>query len=296
MLSSPADMEITVRGGSNDDCVYHLSRGRRSGAGIRSAGLPVPAASIHESRIPPIMVEDIFVRPVQTYHARYTWWDSVWGSSGEVNAWAAAQVVVDLVLWYLGEVRKNPTFHLISHSSIQNIIDQTIVTNVQEISSGRWWLWWGSWRCRCHRIRRPRSDTVVSHPESPQPRVITPAAVITVDPVIFALKSETNYTVADIKGRLVIDGGTDNESSGDTLVIHNEDGSVTTGTLTSETIAVMDGERIQAFDASGKALFDGGVVFKRYRPDTAADNADSDGHRGGWSDVHGKPGHGYERK
>jgi hypothetical protein len=31
---------------------------------------------------------------------------------------------------------------------------------------------------------------------------------------------------------------------------------VTNGTLASETIPVKDGERIQAFDANGRALFD----------------------------------------
>src|SRR5438045_5955570 len=56
--------------------------------------------------------------------------------------------------------------------------------------------------------------------------------------------------------------GTDNEISSDILVIHNEDGTVTTGTLASETIPVKDGERIQAFDVNGRTLFDAGVVFK----------------------------------
>ena len=51
---------------------------------------------------------------------------------------------------------------------------------------------------------------------------------------------------------MVIDGGTDHESAGDMLVVHNEDGTVASGTLANETIAVKDGERLQGFE-NGRA-------------------------------------------
>ena len=44
----------------------------------------------------------------------------------------------------------------------------------------------------------------MNRPVLPEARVITPA-VVEVDPPTFALMSTPNYTVADIKGRLVID-------------------------------------------------------------------------------------------
>jgi len=72
--------------------------------------------------------------------------------------------------------------------------------------------------------------------------VVTPAAV-EIDPPAFALKVDANYSVADILGRLIIDGGSAFETRGDTLIVHNEDGTVSTGSLGEATIEVMDGRR-----------------------------------------------------
>ncbi|MDA8974505.1 PA14 domain-containing protein, partial [Akkermansiaceae bacterium] len=256
VLSSPAEMEITVRGGSNDDIIYLGGDAPAQVFDPPAFKYQPPPFTVQD---PAVMVEEVKIRPAQTIRSTYSWWDTVWGSRGNVSAWALIQAVTDLTTWYASQVAKDPSFRLISHSSINNVIEQMVLTHVEQISSRYWWQFWAPVVKVTYQL--PEIRYGISKPVLPEPRVITPA-VVEVDPVIFALKSTANYTVADIKGRLVVDGGNDSESDGDKVIVHNEDGTITTGSLTNETIAVKDGERIQAFDSSGDALFDAGVVVR----------------------------------
>jgi len=54
-----------------------------------------------------------------------------------------------------------------------------------------------------------------------------------VDPPAFAYKLDGVFDIKDIQGKLTIDGGEDFETLGDRLVVHNQDGTVHTGTLTA---------------------------------------------------------------
>ncbi|NBO94010.1 MAG: hypothetical protein EBV06_17140, partial [Planctomycetia bacterium] len=139
VLSTPANLEITVRGGSNDDIIYLGGEAPAQVFDPPAFQYQPPPYTVQD---PPSLVESISVRPVETFNARYSWWDSVWGSDLQIRNWAFANVVLELTVWYLSQVAKNSTFRLVSHSSIANVIEQIVVTRVTKTRSRSWWRFW----------------------------------------------------------------------------------------------------------------------------------------------------------
>ena len=183
VLSSPADMEITVRGGSNDDIIYLGGEAPAQVFDPPAFKYQPPPFTVQD---PPVVIEEIKTRPVQTFNASYSWWDTVWAPFADVAAWAKVQILIDVAAWYAGMKAQNPYFHLVSHSSLQNILDQVVITKVEKGWSKHWWLFWDPIVNVTYQT--PEIRYAIGHQVLPEPRVIQPAPV-TVDPPAFALKS-----------------------------------------------------------------------------------------------------------
>ena len=89
---------------------------------------------------------------------------------------------------------------------------------------------------------------------TPPKRTVTPAAV-TVDPPPFAFDAPGDYDVSDIKGRLTIDGGSDFENNGDQLIVHNQQGQVTQGSLTTATVPLLSSDQFQVYTSNSQTIY-----------------------------------------
>src|SRR5262249_38983496 len=160
------------------------------------------------------------------YTNRWRWTDTAWGTLGQMDDFVRSRVVTDITNWYNAETARFPHFRLTSHNSLGEIIAETLASVVWSQSYGAWWEIFDPWLTV--RYTRPAVTFAIGKEVWPAPRIVTPDP-ITVDPPPFALGNDKHYSVADIKGRLVIDGS--GGFSGDKLIVHNEDGTVSTGAM-----------------------------------------------------------------
>ncbi|MDB4395265.1 calcium-binding protein, partial [Akkermansiaceae bacterium] len=80
------------------------------------------------------------------------------------------------------------------------------------------------------------------------------------DPPPFAFKQPGKFTVGDIRGRVIVEGGNSFESDGDTVIFHNSGGSNLSGLVTNREIPRMEslagGVYQEALDSDGNAIVD----------------------------------------
>jgi hypothetical protein len=111
-----------------------------------------------------------------------------------------------------------------------DLIDRT-VDSVQFLNISPWWFF-GEGRITFS--FDPAAFTYrIGHEVLPPPRIVQPSEII-VDPPAFAYDAGGVHDLSGIQGKLVVDGGTAFETAGDTLVVHDQDGAVHSGTLTSD--------------------------------------------------------------
>ena len=70
----------------------------------------------------------------------------------------------------------------------------------------------------------------------PLPSGESPVGAIEIDPPPFAFKQPAKFSVRDIKGRVIIQGGEGFEEDGDTVIVHNGSGAAEPGLLTNRVV------------------------------------------------------------
>jgi Ca2+-binding RTX toxin-like protein len=255
VLSTDPNLELVIRGGSGDDTV-HLG-------GEHAPILFDPPPFTYQP--PAFQVQD----PAIVEYDRYTYdpgritltRDFGWLSSSWHQYWSnptqfARNVVSSWIFnWLFGfeirpfsdvlvgdpndvavqgltdDARANQGF--LGLGGIFDLINRTLPTvQVEEISP--WWFFWFDDRVSIS-FDMPAFTYRIGEEFLPPPRIIQPAEV-TVDPPAFAYKLDGVFDIKDIQGKLTIDGGDTFETLGDKLVVHNQQGTVHTGTLTGTSL------------------------------------------------------------
>jgi len=218
VLSSSADLEVVVRGGSGDD-------------------------TIHVGGDPPTMVQD---PPPYTYQApayqvqdppvagyREITWDLSWITvTKDWNWWTHnfgstdARTAVRDYLNTLVTVMRTFIPGLEVTDDIDDIVDQTSIS--YSVGYGRWWIFdpevYVTFNPAAFDLRYPTM-------ELPPPRTVVPDPV-TIDPAPYAFKADRTFDLSGIMGKVIIDGGDAYETDGDQVIIHNQDGAAKSGVLT----------------------------------------------------------------
>ncbi len=212
ILSTSADFETTVIGGSGDDTI-HLGGEHPPIVFDPPAFIYTPPSFI--TQLPPEVV--------------YTDYDISFDG-----------IRFDIGLWEFLAYGSNPD------AVVQGLINNIIASwdnsfehfrvNSSSFSGVSWslrydWFWW--WLNPTVEIRVADFDISfgIGHLETRE-KVVQPPPVI-VDPEPFLFKAPGSFDISDIKGKLTIVGGDQYETDGDTVIVHNQDGSSDDGLLTN---------------------------------------------------------------
>jgi len=261
VLSSNHDLEITVRGGTGDDTI-------QLGGDHPTMLFDPPEFNYqpppYQVQPPPEIVwHDFYFNPGSTYTSM-AWDYDDWWAWNDLGIYACNRIEGYFLNWYAKLDSSLPYFRVVDSQgnelSPQEMLDSLDYRYNWWQGWGLWWLWWDPWLNWSFHLDTP-IHYQIGHEVWPDPITVSPDP-IRYDPPAFAYKVDAKYTVADIKGRLTVDGGEQLES-GDRLIVHNEDGTVTEGLLTDTTLDVMEGESVQRTDAQNRPLFDAGRILQR---------------------------------
>ncbi|MFT5524412.1 MAG: Ca2+-binding RTX toxin-like protein, partial [Pirellulaceae bacterium] len=241
VLSTDADVEVIVRGGSGDDTI-HL------GGDHPVIFFDPPPLSYQP---PPFVVQappEIEYTPktfdLAAVSHRVGWHPPISFAVSE------AKSAIDLRIFALR--LSNPYF----------ILDSTVNELLAASSPYSHHTYTGSWPFRNDvadiSFNIPPIHYRIGRELAPVETTITPPQ-ITIDPPPFAFKVDRIYDISGIQGRVTIDGG--NSQDGDNLIVHNQDGrlqsdgSATPGSLAEVTVDVSERVRSQVFvNSSGQEL------------------------------------------
>ncbi len=258
VLSTKADLELTIRGGSGDDTI-HLG-------GDHPAMVFDPPAFTYS---PPAF--EVRIDPKIEFHAD-TNADGIndqlriWNESRAYHTqwgWTSSATVKDYA-----EARARSIFAAVERNNqYVEFLDgnDNVISRADALSAAvngardsvradhrDWWGWWFA----------PRTSYSYDIPEVrynagyevQQYKTVQPAPY-EIDPDAFAFKVDGVFDVSDIKGRLTIDGGDLFEDGrGDQVVVHNEAGKYDDGALVTTSVPLLDREVELLFDDAAKTI------------------------------------------
>jgi len=244
ILSSNADLEITVRGGSGNDEV-HL------GGDPPPLIFDPPPFSFQP---PSYQVQDAPVDVVLPFTLNLGWIafnTSSWSMSNSLSTENIASAILNIlnyVIWhysgFLPGLRPAPGTDLSQEAW------NFAVGPIWTYTWYRHWIWG-----RETGVIVDLSGVQLEYDGKVLPplRTVVPDRV-DVDPPPFAFKQDASFTLDDIKGRITIDGGIGSESAGDTLFVHSEGATNSlTGRLTSTVVPNLSGEQFQVYEKTGQS-------------------------------------------
>ncbi|MDP7307506.1 MAG: hypothetical protein QF405_07665, partial [Roseibacillus sp.] len=225
----------TVVGGSGDDTI-HL------GGDPPPLVFDPPAVEFTPPPIQvataPILKYDEVTRNFGDYVFEYDfgWWFSFFGSNSRVAnvlAQYAEQAVRNTIQSWFDSWRGN-----IPNMRYENYEVGSYNTEVQTTRYGFWW--WSVQRTRVVvRVENLRITYETGRLVEQLPTQLTPAPV-EFDPPPYAYAPAAQLDVGQIRGRVIIDGGSTFENEGDSVILHNSSGLSDAGLLTNRQVPRME--------------------------------------------------------
>ncbi|MCX8496273.1 MAG: hypothetical protein ORN51_08840, partial [Akkermansiaceae bacterium] len=236
VLSTPTELEVTVRGGSGNDII-------NLGGDPPALAFDPPASEYYP---PSYQVQDA---PVPVVRQLTLAFGGVWFNfDGDVSRdaiQASVRNYLDAVLAVYGQLY--PGLRAAPGTNLDTVA--RAAADHAAIGVYYRWLFWGKRSV----VFAPISPLVLDYDSTALPplRTVTPASV-KVDPPPFAFKQDAVFDLSGIQGRLTIDGGIGQESAGDQLIVHAQNSRLgLNGELVQTTIPRLTGEQFQVYTKNG---------------------------------------------
>ena len=244
VLSSPAELEITVRGGTGNDEIHLGGDPPTLIFDPPAFSYQPPAFQVQDAPVPGRELFRLNLGQV-TFRLDDFWWNFGNISSSDIRS--AINRFLEFHFFWLSLVlpglSEAPGFNL------DTFLDNRASSPVRIDISYHFWFWG---RRSFVTVDLNGIELEFDGQVLPPLRTVVPP-LVQVDPPPFAFKQDAVFDMTGIRGRITIDGGEGFESAGDKIFVHDQgDNSGVTGELGTTTLPNLRGEQFQIYSKSGQ--------------------------------------------
>ena len=244
VLSSPAELEITVRGGTGNDEIHLGGDPPTLIFDPPAFSYQPPAFQVQDAPVPGRELFTLNLGQV-TFRLDDFWWNFGNISSSDIRS--AINRFLEFHFFWLSLVlpglSEAPGFNL------DTFLDNRASSPVRIDTSYHFWFWG---RRSFVTVDLNGIELEFDGQVLPPLRTVVPP-LVQVDPPPFAFKQDAVFDMTGIRGRITIDGGEGFESAGDKIFVHDQgDNSGVTGELGTTTLPNLRGEQFQIYSKSGQ--------------------------------------------
>ncbi len=248
VLSSPKELEITVRGGTGNDEIHLGGDPPTLIFDPPAFSYQPPAFQVQDAPVPGRELFTLNLGRV-TFRLGGFWWD--FGNPSTSDVRSAIEGFLNFHLFVLSLVlpglTEAPGFNL------DTFISTRASSPVRIDTSYHFWFWG---RRSFVTVDLSGIELEFDGKVLPPLRTVVPP-LVQVDPPPFAFKQDAVFDMTGIKGRITIDGGEgfDGEA-GDRIFVHDQgDNSGVTGEIGTTTLPNLKGEQFQIYSGPGSDIF-----------------------------------------